>query len=443
MCTGNVYFCSMAYRFLDSAILGKPVSEGPVTIIGGGIAGLMAGVALLERNIEVQVYEQSDRTGGLVQTHAHPAGVVEAAANGFIWSPEMQQLADWAGVDILPPGKASRARYIVRNGKLKRFPLYNWEVFHLLYRALLPHKGPFDTVKAFGETYLGKKATHQVLEPALGGIYGADIKDLSFPAALPALAKSLNHSPWLPLGYWQYKGSQPRQPRPATSGTHSFVGGMKTFIDALAGRLGDRLHLGVEGHSVFDPDVPTLLTVPAHVAATFFDDDAIAALLADTPYTPIVSVKLVFNTGDVPGYKPGFGCLLPRSEGKQLLGLLFNHDIFPENTAPGYYSFTGILRDPVFSTPEQPLLTQDDETLVALVQREMNDLIPVTGSPVWSLVDRYPKGIPLYTPSHYDHLFTLQALLEKEHPHIRLFGNYTGEISVRGMGQTVVRHLGR
>lgn len=431
----------MAYRFLPSSILGHPIEDGPVTIVGGGIAGLMAGLTLQQRDIPFTLFEKTDRLGGLIETHGTPYGQLEGAANGFIWCKEMQQLADWADITILPPGQASKARYIVRNGKLKRFPLYNWEVLQLLGKALVPHAGPYDTVEAFALAYLGKKATYQVLEPALGGIYGADIRHLSFPGALPMLAKALNHSTWLPYGFWQYRGQQPKQPKATTKGTHSFAGGMQAFVDAIEKAIAPQVRLGEEGLAHVSPDEPALLTLPAYRAAEYFGDHPIGRLLRDTPYTPIVSVKLIFKAQDVPGFQAGFGCLLPRSEGKQLLGLLFNHSIFPENTKDGYYSFTGIMRDDVYDEV-QPLQQQSDAALVELVLQEMNDLMAHHGNPLHTHVDRYSKGIPLYTPDHFDNLFSIDELLRKDFPHIRLFGNYTGEISVRGMGQTVIRHLG-
>lgn len=430
----------MAYRILSSSILGKPLTGETVHIVGAGMAGLMAGLVFHRKDVEITIYEKGSRTGGLIETYQTPFGSLEGAANGFIWCPEMQQLADWAGVEILPPGSASKARYIVRKGKLKRFPLYNWEVLGLLGKALVPHKGGFATVADFGEAYLGKTATYQVLEPALGGIYGADIRQLSFAGALPMLAKSLNLSTWLPAGYWQYKGTQPKQPQAKAKGTHSFRGGMQTFVQGMTDQLAGKIQLNTNGLTAVPAAADVLLTLPAYAAADYFGDHPIADLLRQTPYTPITSVKLIFKKEDVPGYQPGFGCLIPRSEGKTILGILFNHDIFPVNTDSGYYSFTAIMRDEVFE-PEWPNINSTNEELISLVTREMHDLIPISGEPVFTHIDRYNNGIPLYTPNHYQNLFAIHDLLQNDFPHVRLFGNYTGEISVRGMGKTAIQQL--
>lgn len=430
----------MAYRTLPSSLLGNPIHNEPLQIIGGGIAGLMAGITLQERGIDVRVYEKQSQAGGLIQTRSTGYGQVEGAANGFLWCAEMQQLADWVGATVVKPGAGANARYIVRNGKLKRFPLYNWEVLRLLGRLLVPHRGPFTTVAEFGEAYLGRTATYEVLAPALGGIYGADITQLSFPAALPMLARALDNSSWLPLGFWRYKGQQPKQPSSARKGTHSFKGGMGAFVSAMVNHLGEQIQLNTDGLEVVDRQAPVMITAPAYVAARYFGDHPIADLLRATPYTPITSVKLVFAATAIPGYRPGFGCLIPRSEGKALLGILFNHDIFPDQTEEGYFSFTAIMRDDPFAS-EMPIQQQTDTALVDLVCREMNDLIPLEDKPIYTHVDRYSQGIPLYTPAHFTNLFDIDNLLRTDFPNVRLFGNYTGEISVRGMAQMAIRML--
>lgn len=430
----------MAYRTLPTSILGNPIQNEPLQIIGAGIAGLMAGVTLLERGIDVKVYEQQSQAGGLIQTRFTGYGQVEEAANGFLWCGEMQQLADWVGATVVPPGDMAKARYIVRNGKLKRFPLYNWEVLRLLGRLMVPHRGPFTTVADFGEAYLGRTATYQVLAPALGGIYGADIKQLSFPAALPMLAGVLDASSWLPLGFWRYKGQQPKKTGSRRKGTHSFEGGMGAFVSAMVAHLGEQVHMNTDGLQVVDRQAPLMITAPSYVAARYFGDHPIADMLRATPYTPITSVKLVFATTAIPRYRPGFGCLIARNEGMALLGILFNHDIFPAQTDEGYYSFTAIMRDDPFAS-ERPIQEQTDEALVDLVCKEMNALIPLEDKPLYTHVDRYNKGIPLYTPAHFTNLFEIDKILRTDFPNVRLFGNYTGEISVRGMAQTAIRSL--
>lgn len=126
----------------------------------------------------------------------------------------------------------------------------------------------------------------------------------------------------------------------------------------------------------------------------------------------------------------------------QLLGVLFNHDIFPDNTKAGYASFTCIFKEDPFAT-DLRYLHQPDEDLIAMVLQEFGTLFPGCGSPVHSYVDRWRQGIPLYTPQHYANLLALEEQLPQLFPNWRLFGNYTGQISVRGMAQEAAKVAAR
>lgn len=388
-----------------------------------------------QAGIEVRILEQSNRAGGLVHTTTTPFGHLEAAANGFLWCPELQQMADHLGLELIGPGPETKSRYILNRGHLQRFRLNAFEILEAVGRLLLPRTKPFDTVYNFGQACLGRGPTEKILDPALGGIYGADIRQLSFPGALRAIARAQELSPWIPIGFWRYRRSTKTNTLTGPKGTHSFKGGMQVLVDALAEYLKDSIEYGVDGLSFISREGQTVLTIPAYAAGRLFKGHEIGRLLSEVPYTPILSVKAIFPKEAVPDYKPGFGCLVPRREGLHILGVLFNHDIFPQNTETRYYSFTAILRDDNLGR-EGSLFSQSDTELLDLVLREMGTFFPQTGDPVYHHIDRYERGIPLYTPQHYQNLFRIDDLLRNDFPHIRLFGNYTGEISVRGMARS-------
>jgi phytoene dehydrogenase-like protein len=52
----------------------RPTPERPVIVVGAGMAGLTAAVALHEAGVPVQLLEASDGVGGRVRTDRHPAG---------------------------------------------------------------------------------------------------------------------------------------------------------------------------------------------------------------------------------------------------------------------------------------------------------------------------------------------------------------------------------
>lgn len=428
----------MKYQILDHSFLGKEIDgKSKYTIVGGGIAGLIIGFFLKQAGINFELLESSDRVGGMLDSHHSRFGTAEQAANGFIWCEEIEAVCRELDLPILTPDEASKARFLVRNKKLHRFPLNPLEAMVGLGRGLSPHWQKIETIADFGQVYFGKGFTQQILEPAFAGIYGADIRQLSFAGALSPLAKIMNQSAHLPLAIWKNKRKEAKEnnqtKQKKQSGTHSFEGGMGALTQRLAEHLQENIRYGVNGLTAKDRKEKVVICTPAPVASQFFDGK-IADLLKAIKYTPIITTTLVFKKSDLKRFKPGFGCLIPRSEGLQILGVLFNSYIFPNRVKENdLVSLTCIMRDDSPDLAEFNLLDID---LKNKIVKELNVLFEVEGNPVDYHIFRWPQGIPLYSPAMYQSLFEINDLLKKEYPNRNLFGNYTGEISIRGMFQT-------
>ena len=107
-----------------------------VTIVGGGVAGLMFGVILDQCGYEVTLYEKQSETGGMLSTEETQWGIAEKAAHSFLITPRFQSFCDELKVQLLPLKPDSRARYILRDGQLKRF---STQFKRDLVYALAPH----------------------------------------------------------------------------------------------------------------------------------------------------------------------------------------------------------------------------------------------------------------------------------------------------------------
>jgi oxygen-dependent protoporphyrinogen oxidase len=432
------------YRILESSFLGTPLSSDtkPIQIIGGGVAGLLTGFYLKQLGRSFTIYETSDRCGGLLGSHRHEYGRSEQAANGLLWCPELQEVCDILQLPVLEPKESAKARYIVRDGALHKMPLRPWELAAAAMRAMIPRTSRVETIEEFGQLYFGNTLTRQVLEPAFTGIYGADIAQLSFPGALTSLAQHMQQSALLPLAL--VKGRR-AQARPKTSqhrvGTHSFEGGMGAFVGRLQEYLRDHIQLETDGFSAIDPDARLILATPAYVSASYFADDTqpghetIASLLKQVEYTPIVSMTLFVKRSAMAHFRDGFGCLLPRTEGMTILGVLFNSSTFAHRVWDDeHVSLTCIMRD---TSPEGALFTMPEDELATLVESELHTLLGLSAPAVERVLYRWPRGIPLYTHELYESWFVLDALLKEHVPHVNLIGNYTGEISIRRMCQEI------
>jgi len=55
-------------------------------VVGAGLSGLAAAWCLAEAGFDVTVQDLADGPGGLIGTLRAPEGLVERAANAFVWS---------------------------------------------------------------------------------------------------------------------------------------------------------------------------------------------------------------------------------------------------------------------------------------------------------------------------------------------------------------------
>ncbi len=423
-----------------TSFLGKPIDKNKnYIIIGAGIAGLLCGFYLKKAGISFRIIEKTNRAGGVLGTQTKPYGIAEQAANGFLWTAALQEICDDLNLEIITPKAAAKARYFVRRKKLRQYPFSVWETFGIVRRMLKPHRAPIHTLEDFGQAYFGDTFTRQLLEPAMGGIYAAPLEAMSFPAILGELARHIEAHPFLPkaLRKWRKERTKNNSPKPKTaSGTHSFAGGMQTLIDALAQHLKDHIQYNTEAtkKDIQNTENQYIITSPAHITKYFFDGK-INNLLAQIQYTPIISISLFFHKKDLARFKEGFGCLIPRNEGLTILGVLFNSCIFEQRVSDeSVMSLTCIMRD---DSPNLSLIHAADIDVKNLVVSELDALFDIQGELLDYAIFRWKEGIPVYSPQLHEVLFEIDEILQEKYPHINLFGNYTGAISIRQMSETI------
>jgi oxygen-dependent protoporphyrinogen oxidase len=426
----------MKYKIADKNILGTPIQKDEsYTIIGAGISGLMLGYYLKKNGISFKILEKGNRAGGLIHTHkVEGLGLAEAAANGFVWCKELADMCEDLGLEIQSPDAASKARYLVRDNEMRKFPLGIMETIGMAARFWTPHHKQLETVEDFGHTYFGKTFTNQILEPAFAGIYGAPISNLSFSAVLRPFAEKLNHTNFLPKALYQWKQQAKTTADPRKrSGTQSFEGGLGKLATRLAEHLKEHIHYNEEITAFSDE--PTIITTPAYIAKDFFKGEMNASL-EKVNYTPFVTTTLFFNKKDIPDFKPGFGCLIPRSEGLTILGVLFNSCIFSDRVENDeLISLTCMLRD-----YEGTIINQEENQIVDhVLMPDLQKLLGVEAAALGYKMFKWRKGIPIYNNELMNMWETMDLTLQKKYPNVRLLGNYTGQISIRGIAQFIAK----
>ena len=147
-------------------------------------------------------------------------------------------------------------------------------------------------------------------------------------------------------------------------------------------------------------------------------------------YTPIVSVTAFFPVGALTRPVKGVGALVPAKEGRKSLGILFTSSSFEGRVTDEarYASFAVLLGGS--SRPEWVEAT--DAEIATAVCGELDALLGVRGEPARLVISRWPRAIPQYSVA-------LPAVWRRARetwcaaPGRLLFGNYTGQVSLRGM----------
>lgn len=391
-----------------------------VQVIGGGFSGLSAAYFLMCASHKVRIVEKDARLGGLIDTIATPYGPYETAANALVANAVVEGAAADLGITLVPALKSARKRYILRDKRLRRWPLRPRATLRVLGAALPLRLGrasplaprPRESVLAWGERALGREATRYLLVPALAGIYAGDPTQLSAS---------------LILGRFFRQDRQRKAPAGRLRGSVTPLTGMGAWAPAFRRAL-------ELNRCVFTSEVasglPTVVAAPPPAAAELLSEraPALAAELRKIRMLPIVSVTLFFppETAGI----PGFGCLFPKEEGFRALGVLANDRIFP-GRAIDSISETWLLGGAL--DPEAPRLS--DREALDLVLAERARLHGLRARVLLSRVTRWNSAIPHYDLALEEAVEHLRELRFREGIY-RLFGTYLGEL---GLGSVLLR----
>ncbi len=429
-----------------------------VVVLGGGISGL-AVAELLRDTHDVTVLEASDRAGGNIATDEVGGCLAERAANGFLDNePAILRLAERIGLTDELVKAEDGERYIFVAPRLVPLPAKPPQIVAspiltplAKLRAgldLVMPRGPDDeSVASFVRRRLGAQPLQRLVGPMVSGVYAGDPEALSLPACFPKMkAMEVEHrSLLLAAKARKAKGFGP------PGKLHSFERGMGSLIERLVERnpvtLGtaatavERRGEGWVVHTAdgsHEADV-VVATTPAWATAELLAPIAPAAAkaLADIPYAPISVAVSAYDTSDWAA-PTGFGALVPRGQGVDVLGTLFTSSIFPTHAPEG----RALLRTMVGGALAPQQAGFDEQTLNALVDRDQRTLLGHVPDPVERRIHRHPRGIPQYTLGHLGRVATALSA-EADHPGLFLAGAWCGGVGVKDCARTAERAAAR
>jgi oxygen-dependent protoporphyrinogen oxidase len=181
--------------------------------------------------------------------------------------------------------------------------------------------------------------------------------------------------------------------------------------------------IACEGEKTFDADA-VVLALPAYLAGGLVSslDHRLSELLEGIPYSSSMTVSLGFDEQARATLPAGFGFLVPRKEQRRMLACTFVHAKFDHRAPEGkamLRCFLGGARDP-------DVLGLSDDEVLAVVQRELYEIMKFTAQPLFSRVHRWAASMAQYPVGHGGRVKAIEEQLQ-DLPGLYLAGNaYSG-----------------
>ncbi len=381
-----------------------------IDIIGGGFSGLMQAFYLTEKGYNVRVFEKETKVGGLLGTKLDSPFLIEQGANAFLANKELERVASVIGVKLRPKKRKARKRYVYNNGEMSRWPLSLFESLPLAKFALMAKWGkdklvasPDESLWDWGCRLLGASVTENLLEPGMQGVYATESKNLDAQLILDSLKK--------------------RPKKGKLRGSVAPEGGMGEWIEQTRKYLvenGCEFFLETEKENLNQN--PTIFAVSLADMRSLVNSQRldIPKSILETKSVSLTSVTLCFGKNKVAQKKDGFGCLFPKKESFNSLGVLFNNNIF-KGRGGSHVSETWILNDDKMDFSHM--------SHTALIRYVMTDRYKLTGErvdPKKTYVYQWPGKIPLYDSALREFLVDLE---NDKSPYL-FIGNYLGDLGL-------------
>lgn len=416
-----------------------------VAIIGGGISGLSAAMTL-ERvresgaPFEYRIYEAGPRLGGVLLTEHIDGCVVEGGPDSFLteksWGLDFVR-GIGLGDQLISSNDAERKTYILVNGRLEPIPdglmfmvptriapIVTSRLFSLPAKMRMameyfqkpqpPEKD--ETVAELVERHFGPEMVDRLADPLLAGVYGGDASQLSAAAVLPRFVDMEKKYGSLSRGMLAARRQMATArshaaPRPLFT---SLKNGMRQLVEAIEPKLAPgaaRVSTPVVGMTrarsgwlvtaiqgppeEFDA---VILALPATAASALLRNVAppLAEELGRIAYSSSITVNLGYERSDVRSLPPGFGFLVPRSEGRRMLACTFVHVKFPHRAPEN----RGILRCFIGGARDESVFDLSDQELVQMVRANLADILRLTAEPRFTRVYRWRGAMAQYTSGH-------------------------------------------
>ena len=449
-----------------------------IIIIGAGITGLSLLHFLRKKyaerpDVAISLFEKNIQAGGSIHTLERAGAKFECGPNGFLDNKEMtMRLVEELSLknEMITAKEDAGSRFISLNDRLYplptnpkeliKSPLFNtYEKVRLFCEPLIRRsEKPSESVYDFAKRRFGTRVADCLADPFISGIYAGDARNILMKAALPQVCQWEKDYGSVLKALRSRSQSETRPPMPRLN---SFKRGMGQVIEALAAAYQDNLRLketvvkifhrqdryvvGTE-KDTFKADELFVCT-PAHATSEIIRslDAEIADDLSYMAYAPVVVLGLLVPENIFERKPVGFGYLVPSSQNKEILGVLFESNIFPHRAPQGHLLIRlmlgGIRHPDIFHKSKKELMEMAFKELERTFQTRGNS--PLTKIDLHKVAETFyvtwEKAIPQYDQVN-EQMNTHIDLKLKRFRDLYLLGNYRNGVSFNDCIQNAFTH---
>jgi oxygen-dependent protoporphyrinogen oxidase len=167
-----------------------------------------------------------------------------------------------------------------------------------------------------------------------------------------------------------------------------------------------------------------IIAIPAQAAAAVLQaaDKNLSRDLGGIQYSSSVTVTLGYDEKVRASLPPGFGFLVPRSEGHRMLAATFVHNKFPHRAPEN----RAIVRCFLGGARDEQILQVSEPGILEIVRGELRQIIGLNAEPLFARVYKWKAAMAQYSVGHLDRLQRIESLRQKL-PGLALAGNgYNG-----------------
>ena len=437
-----------------------------IAIIGAGISGLATAYAIeqqaqqAEHAVETFLLEKEPRTGGKILSIKEQGFLCEWGPNGFLDNKPMTlDLCQQLQIDqqLLRSDDNARKRFIYSEKVLHQMPengpaflkskLISWPgKFRLAGEMVIPKRqeGSDETLAEFGRRRLGGEALDKLISPMVSGIFAGDPETMSLKSCFPRIHELEQQYGGLikaMLKLAKKKRAEIKAGKAVASAAGpggvltSFSGGIQELTDGVVAALSGQV---LTGHGVVQieqkQDAFTLYledgqqlevdlvvtAAPAYAVANMLDglNDKSSAILRQIPYATMNVICFGYQRERIDFDLNGFGYLIPKAEGCNTLGTLWDSSIFSHRAPEGMV----LLRSMMGGAANPAAIDFSEDEVKARTMNDLQQIMGISAEPEFVKIFRHPHAIPQYTRGHAQRLQELEGSLQ-DSPDLILTGN--------------------